>query len=121
MDYPEALEAFQKGWIQIQDLSSALAGEAAGFVYCISSLGVTGMRSEITTDVGRMIEQVRQITKVPAAVGFGISTPEQAREMAEQADGVIVGSAVMKIVGKYGRDCVPYVTEFLGRMKAAML
>lgn len=98
-----------------------IAGEAAGFVYCISSLGVTGMRSEITTDVGRMIEQVRQITKVPAAVGFGISTPEQAREMAEQADGVIVGSAVMKIVGKYGRDCVPYVTEFLGRMKATML
>lgn len=97
-----------------------VAKEAEGFVYCVSSLGVTGVRSRITTDIGGMVEQVRQVTKVPTAVGFGVSTPEQAREMSEKADGVIVGSAIMKIIGQYGRDCVPYVAEYVKRMKAAM-
>lgn len=97
-----------------------VAKEAEGFVYCVSSLGVTGVRSKITTDIGGMVEQVRQVTKVPTAVGFGVSTPEQAKEMAEKADGVIVGSAIMKIIGQYGRDCVPYVAEYVRQMKAAI-
>jgi len=97
-----------------------VAKEAEGFVYCVSSLGVTGVRSKITTDIGAMVELVRQATDVPAAVGFGISTPEQAREMASRADGVIVGSAIVKLIARYGRDCVPYVEDYVRSMKAAI-
>ena len=71
-----------------------IAKEAEGFVYCVSSLGVTGVRQEITTDVGEMVKMVKAQKDIPCAVGFGISTPEQAEKMASQADGVIVGSAL---------------------------
>ncbi len=74
----------------------SIAAEAKGFVYCVSSLGVTGVRSSITTDIGAMVKLVKETKNIPAAVGFGISTPEQAREMAQKADGVIVGSAIVK-------------------------
>lgn len=99
---------------------AAVAGEAEGFVYCVSSLGVTGVRSKITTDIGAMVGLVRQATKIPAAIGFGISTPEQAREMADKADGVIVGSAIVKIIAAYGRDCIPHVVEYVRSMKEAI-
>lgn len=98
-----------------------IAKEAKGFVYCVSSLGVTGMRSEITTDVGAMVELVRKATDVPTAIGFGISNPEQARKMAAKADGVIVGSAIVKIIEKYGKDAVPHVEQFVRDMKEAVL
>ena len=75
-----------------------IAKEAEGFVYCVSSLGVTGVRSEIRTDIAGMVELVRQTRKIPCAIGFGISTPEQAKEMAGYGDGVIVGSALVKVV-----------------------
>lgn len=97
-----------------------IAKDAKGFVYCVSSLGVTGMRSEITTDVGAMVELVRSYTDVPTAIGFGISTPEQAKQMAEKADGVIVGSAIVKIIGEYGKDATPYIEEFVHKMKEAV-
>ena len=97
-----------------------IAREASGFVYCVSSLGVTGVRSEITTDIGAMVRRVRQESDIPCAVGFGISTPEQAKSMAAQADGVIVGSAIMKLVAKYGRDAVPYVADYVKSMKDAI-
>lgn len=98
-----------------------IAKEAKGFVYCVSSLGVTGMRSEITTDVGAMVELVRANTDVPAAIGFGISNPKQAGKMAAKSDGVIVGSAIVKIIEKYGQDAVPYVEQFVRDMKEAVL
>lgn len=98
-----------------------IAKEAKGFVYCVSSLGVTGMRSEITTDVGAMVELVRANTDVPAAIGFGISNPKQAGKMAAKSDGVIVGSAIVKIIEKYGQDTVPYVEQFVRDMKEAVL
>lgn len=98
-----------------------IAKEAKGFIYCVSSLGVTGMRSEITTDVGAMVELVRKHTDVPAAIGFGISNPQQAKKMAGKADGAIVGSAIVKIIEKYGRDAVPYVEQFVREMKEAVL
>lgn len=97
-----------------------IAKEAQGFLYCVSSLGVTGTRSEITTDVGAMISLVKEVSEVPCAVGFGISTPEQAAEMAKVSDGVIVGSAIVKLCGQYGKECVPYVADFVKSMKDAL-
>lgn len=98
-----------------------IAKEAQGFVYCVSSMGVTGVRKEITTDVGEMVRLVKSVSDTPCAIGFGISTPEQAKKMAESADGVIVGSAIVKIVAKYGKDCVPYVCEYVKQMKEAIM
>ena len=97
-----------------------IAREASGFVYCVSSLGVTGVRKEITTDIGAMVRRVKQEKDIPCAVGFGISTPDQAASMAAQADGVIVGSAIMKLVAKYGRDAVPPVAAYVKSMKNAV-
>lgn len=98
-----------------------IARAAEGFVYCVSSLGVTGVRSEITTDIGAMVRLVREANPdIPCAVGFGISTPEQAAEMAAVSDGAIVGSAMVRLVGQYGREAVPYVREYVKRMKDAL-
>lgn len=97
-----------------------IAREAEGFVYCVSSLGVTGTRSQITTDIAAMVKLVKEAKDIPCAVGFGISNPEQAKKMAGQSDGVIVGSAIVKLCGKYGTDCVPYVKEYVKSMKEAV-
>ena len=99
---------------------SMIAKEAEGFVYCVSSLGVTGMRSQITTDIGAMVELVKAQKDIPCAVGFGISIPEQAKKMAAQADGVIVGSAIVKLCETHGADCVPYIKEYVKSMKDAI-
>lgn len=98
-----------------------IAKEAKGFVYCVSSLGVTGTRSEITTDIGAMVKLVKEVSDIPCAVGFGISTPEQAAKMATLSDGAIVGSAIVKLCGKYGADCVPHVSEYVKQMKDAVI
>ncbi len=97
-----------------------IAREASGFVYCVSSLGVTGVRSRITTDVGAMVELVKKEREIPCAIGFGISTPGQAKAMAALADGVIVGSAIVKLCGTYGTDCVEHVKEYVKEMKNAI-
>lgn len=97
-----------------------IASSAEGFVYCVSSLGVTGTRSEITSDIDSMIASVRENTDIPVAIGFGISNPEQAAQMAAKSDGIIIGSAIVKIIEKYGRDCVPYVKEFVESIAAAL-
>ncbi|SHJ33555.1 tryptophan synthase subunit alpha [Parasporobacterium paucivorans] len=97
-----------------------IAKEANGFVYCVSSLGVTGSRSEITTDIGAMVKKVKEQKDIPCAVGFGISTPEQARKMAECADGVIVGSAIVKLCAQHGEECVPYIARYVREMKDAV-
>lgn len=102
------------------DRIRSIAAEANGFVYCVSSLGVTGVRSQITTDVGAMVELVKEVRDIPCAVGFGISTPEQAAAMAGKADGVIVGSAIVKICAAYGEECVPKVAEYVKAMKGAI-
>lgn len=97
-----------------------IAAKASGFVYCVSSLGVTGERSRITTDIGAMIRLVKEEKDIPCAVGFGISTPEQAKEICRYADGAIVGSAIVKLCGQYGRECVPYVKEYVKKMAEAV-
>ena len=99
---------------------ATIAKDAEGFVYCVSSLGVTGMRSQITTDIGAMVKLVKEQKDIPCAVGFGISTPEQAREMAAQSDGVIVGSAIVRLCEKYGENCIPYIKEYVKSMKDAI-
>lgn len=103
------------------DRIETIAKEAEGFIYCVSSLGVTGVRSEIKTDIGAMVAHVKTVTDTPVAVGFGISTPEQAKKMAALSDGAIVGSAIVKIVAQYGKDAVPYVADYVKKMKAGVL
>lgn len=98
-----------------------IAKDASGFVYCVSSLGVTGVRSNITTDVGAMVQLVKQAQDIPCAVGFGISTPEQAAKMAAVSDGAIVGSAIVKLCAQYGADFVPHVAEYVKTMKNAVM
>lgn len=78
------------------------------------------MRSNITTDIASMVALVKQQQDIPCAVGFGISTPEQARNMAAQSDGAIVGSAIVKLCAQYGKDCVPYIEEYVRSMKEAV-
>ena len=97
-----------------------IAAEAQGFVYCVSSLGVTGVRTNITTDIGAMVRLVKKTQDIPCAVGFGISTPEQAKKMAASADGVIVGSAIMKLIAAHGTKAGPYVAEYVKSMKDAI-
>lgn len=98
-----------------------IAKESEGFIYVVSSLGVTGTRSEITTNIGDIVSVIRENTDVPCAVGFGISTPEQAKKMAGLSDGAIVGSAIIKIIEKYGKDSPKYVGEYVKSMKDALL
>ena len=97
-----------------------IAKEAEGFIYLVSSLGVTGMRSEIQTDLGAIVQKIRENSDVPCAVGFGISNPEQAAKAAAVSDGVIVGSAIVKQIGEHGRDAAPVVGAFVGKMKQAI-
>ena len=97
-----------------------IAKEAEGFLYIVSSLGVTGTRSEITTDLASIVDVVRANTNIPCAIGFGISTPEQAAKMAGLSDGAIVGSAIIKILAKYGKEAPKYVGEYVKSMKEAL-
>ncbi len=98
-----------------------IAAAAEGFVYCVSSLGVTGVRSEITTDIGAMVSLVRRANPdIPCAVGFGISTPEQAKKMASLSDGAIVGSAIIKILAQYGPNAPEYVGAYVKSMTDAL-
>lgn len=97
-----------------------IAKEAEGFIYIVSSLGVTGTRSEINTDIASIVKVVREKTDVPCAVGFGISTPEQAKKMAGISDGAIVGSAIVKLLEKHGKDAPKYIGEYVKTMKDAI-
>ena len=97
-----------------------IAREAEGFVYIVSSLGVTGVRSEIKTDLTSIVAAVRANTKIPCAVGFGISTPAQAKQMANLSDGAIVGSAIIKLLAKHGDAASKFVGEYVREMKTAL-
>lgn len=99
---------------------TAIAREAEGFVYCVSSMGVTGVRTEITTDIREMVSLVKKTKDIPCAIGFGISTPKQAKKMASSADGVIVGSAIVRMIAQYGKDCIGPVCNYVKEMKTAI-
>lgn len=96
-----------------------IANDATGFIYVVSSLGVTGMRSEIKTDLNAIIDDIRDVTDLPLAVGFGINTPEQASQIGKIADGVIVGSAIVKIIEEYGENAGDALKEYVSSMKKA--
>ena len=103
-----------------EDRIKQIAEEAEGFLYIVSSMGVTGVRTEIKTDLKSILESVRKSTKVPAAIGFGIHSPEQANQMSKIADGVIVGSAIIKIIKQYGTDADDYIYDYVKSMKTAI-
>jgi len=98
---------------------ASIAREATGFIYVVSSLGVTGVRTQITTDISAIVQVIRENTATPTAVGFGISTPEQAEKMAGASDGAIVGSAIVKLVAKHGRDAAGPVGNYVREMASA--
>ena len=97
-----------------------IAREASGFIYVVSSLGVTGMRSEIRTDLKSILKDIKEVTDVPAAVGFGINTPEQAENIAKVADGVIVGSAIVNIIAEHGENAKEPLVNYVKSMKDAI-
>lgn len=97
-----------------------LAKNAKGYIYLVSSMGVTGVRNEITTDIGEMVAQIRAVSDTPIAVGFGISTPEQAKKYSETADGVIVGSAIVKLIAAHGKDAGKPIYEYVKSMVDAI-
>ena len=103
-----------------EDRIAKIAGDAEGFLYIVSSLGVTGVRSEITTDLGAMVKLVRENTDIPCAIGFGISTPQQAKRMSDISDGAIIGSAIIKILAEYGKDAPRHVGDFTRSITEAM-
>lgn len=103
-----------------EDRIAMIAKDAAGFIYVVSSLGVTGVRTEIKTDIKAIVDVIRTNTDVPCAVGFGISKPEQAAKMSSVSDGAIVGSAIIKIIGEHGEDSAKYVGEYVKSMKDAI-
>ena len=100
--------------------TARIASEAEGFIYVVSSLGVTGMRSSINTDLAPVIAAIRENTDLPCAIGFGISTPEQAHAMSALADGVIVGSAIVRLLEKYGKAAPEHIAAYVREMKAAV-
>ncbi len=102
------------------DRIAMIAREAEGFLYIVSSLGVTGTRSEITTDLASIVKVVRANTSIPCAIGFGISTPEQAAKMASYSDGAIVGSAIIKLLAQYGKDAPEHVGAYVRTMTEAL-
>lgn len=97
-----------------------IAADAEGFIYCVSSMGVTGVRTEFGNNIEEMIKLAKEVKDIPCAIGFGISTPEQAAAMSKISDGVIVGSAIVKIIAKYGVECVPYVEDYVKSMVEAI-
>ena len=103
-----------------EDRIKTIASKARGFIYVVSSLGVTGVRSEITTDLDAIVKLIKEATDTPAAIGFGISTPEQAAAMSKKADGVIVGSAMVRIVAQYGKDAPAKLSEYVKSIKNAI-
>ncbi len=98
----------------------SIAESAEGFLYIVSSMGVTGVRSEIKTDLASIMESVKKYAKVPAAIGFGVSTTEQADKMARLSDGVIVGSAIVRIIEKFGEKSAPEIYKFVKSMTDAV-
>ena len=104
-----------------QERIKEIAKSASGFIYLVSSMGVTGIRSEITTDLASITEAIKSVTKVPVAIGFGIHTPQQAAKMAQIADGVIIGSAIVKIAAEYGNSAAPHIFNYVSEIKKAII
>lgn len=103
-----------------KDRIKAIAKEAEGFIYLVSSMGVTGVRSEITTDIPSMVAAIRSVSDIPVAVGFGINQPSQVATISQQADGVIVGSGIVRLVEQHGDLAKSYIYDYVHEMQAAL-
>ena len=103
-----------------EDRIKMIAGDAKGFIYTVSSMGVTGMRNKITTDLSAIVSHIKSVTNIPVAIGFGINTPEQAKKYSGIADGVIVGSAIVNLVSEHGKAAPKYVFDYVKSMKDAI-
>ncbi len=123
----EAAETFAKYDLDVVSMIAPTSKErikeiatgARGFVYCVSSMGVTGVRAQINKNVAEMAKEVKKVKDIPCAVGFGISKPEQAEEMSKSFDGVIVGSAIVSLIEQYGKDSIKPVYDYVKSMKEA--
>ncbi|MDR0435812.1 MAG: tryptophan synthase subunit alpha [Propionibacteriaceae bacterium] len=102
------------------DRIRAIAEAATGFIYVVSSMGVTGVRAEITTDLKTIITEIKKHTNTPVAIGFGIHSPEQAAELSRYADGVIVGSKIVSLIAEHGAAAGPVLREYAASMKSAL-
>ena len=102
------------------DRIAKIAQAATGFIYVVSSLGITGTRDEIQTDLGSLVSQIKAVTDIPTAIGFGVHTPDQAAALGQVADGVIVGSAIVKLIAEHGDQAAPYLKQYAHEMKAAL-
>jgi len=102
------------------DRVEKIAKEAKGFLYCVSSLGVTGIRMEINTNIADMIQRVKAVSQIPCAVGFGVSTPEHVRQIVKISDGVIVGSSIVRMVSEFGKDCIDPIKHFVSELRAGI-
>lgn len=125
-EFAEICERYDIDFISLiaptsDDRISTIAKNSKGFIYLVSSLGVTGMRSSITTDIKAIVEKVKENTDTPVAVGFGISTPEQAADIAKESDGIIIGSAIVKLVAEHGENAGSYVYDFVKSVKDAIV
>jgi len=105
---------------RIKEIAKTAADSASGFIYLVSSMGVTGIRGQITTDLASITAEIKSAASIPVAIGFGIHTPAQAAQMAQIADGVIVGSAIVKIIAQYGTQAAPYINSYVKEMKDAI-
>ena len=103
-----------------EDRVYKIAKASQGFLYIVSSLGVTGMREKIDTDVDKIIKASKSVSDIPCAIGFGISTPEQAKQFCQYSDGIIIGSAIVRIIGEYGKDSIEPVGEFVRSVAQAV-
>lgn len=102
------------------DRAEKIAKVAEGFIYCVSSLGVTGVRAKLTNEISNVIDVVRWVSDIPCAIGFGISTPEQAKQMAQYADGIIIGSAIVELVAEHGENSIGPITNYVSQIKKAI-
>jgi tryptophan synthase alpha chain len=94
---------------------------ASGFLYYVSVAGITGLQQAATASIEAAVARLKAATALPVAVGFGVRTPDQAAAIARVADGVVVGSAIVELVGKHGQDAAGPVKEYIASLKAAMM
>lgn len=103
-----------------EDRVAEIARQAEGFIYLVSSMGVTGVRSNITTDISAIVEAIRAVSDIPVAVGFGINQPSQVKDIAAVSDGVIVGSGIVRLVEEHGTEAKPYIYDYVHEMQGAL-
>lgn len=97
-----------------------IAKNSKGFLYCVSSLGVTGVRNSFNTNFNEMFDEIKKHSKTKTALGFGISTSEQVKQLKNYADGIIIGSAIVEIIEKYGKNCVLKVVDFIKNIRNSL-